>query len=232
MRPRRRRRRAGAAGRAGVWRELGGGGDAWLAPVHSWASELQHGDGDWLEPLLIGLGVDPAPLRPRTKADALAFAPDEADAFERGAGDDPRQALAQRLRAAAAGRPARPLLHRPPPQATLVAVRGGGRRGRVARDARAVTPRRGLCSLSSAMLHLRPNDKWLFVGDSITDAGRREDPDGHLGHGYVRLIRDYLLAKAPADCPKFVNMRRRRRRVQAPGRAVAGRRDRPDGRPS
>ena len=66
---------------ARVWREAGG--DVWLAPVHSWASELQHGDGDWLEPLLIDLGLDPTPLRPRTKADALAFSPGEADAFER-----------------------------------------------------------------------------------------------------------------------------------------------------
>ena len=54
------------------------------------------------------------------------------------------------------------------------------------------------------MLHLRPSDKWLFVGDSITDAGRRDDPE-KLGNGYVRLIRDYLLAKAPADAPKIVN---------------------------
>ena len=64
-----------------AWREFGG--DVWLAPVHSWASELQHGDGDWLEPLLVEIGIDPAPLRPRTKADALAFSPNEADAFER-----------------------------------------------------------------------------------------------------------------------------------------------------
>ncbi|HEY4151774.1 MAG TPA: SGNH/GDSL hydrolase family protein [Pseudolysinimonas sp.] len=31
----------------------------------------------------------------------------------------------------------------------------------------------------------------VLIGDSITDAGRREDPD-HLGHGYVRLVRDAL----------------------------------------
>lgn len=31
----------------------------------------------------------------------------------------------------------------------------------------------------------------VFIGDSITDAGRREDPD-QLGHGYVRLVRDAL----------------------------------------
>ena len=55
------------------------------------------------------------------------------------------------------------------------------------------------------MLTLRPDAKWLFIGDSITDAGRRDDPD-KLGHGYVRLIRDYLLAKAPADAPKVLNL--------------------------
>ena len=31
----------------------------------------------------------------------------------------------------------------------------------------------------------------VFIGDSITDAGRRDDPDG-LGLGYVRLIADRL----------------------------------------
>ena len=31
----------------------------------------------------------------------------------------------------------------------------------------------------------------VFFGDSITDAGHREDPDG-LGHGYVRLLADQL----------------------------------------
>ncbi|MFT4284840.1 MAG: SGNH/GDSL hydrolase family protein [Protaetiibacter sp.] len=31
----------------------------------------------------------------------------------------------------------------------------------------------------------------LFIGDSITDAGRRDDPDG-LGHGYVRFAAESL----------------------------------------
>ena len=34
----------------------------------------------------------------------------------------------------------------------------------------------------------------VFIGDSITDAGRREDPD-RIGHGYVRLVRDALVAR-------------------------------------
>ncbi|WP_273853740.1 SGNH/GDSL hydrolase family protein [Guptibacillus spartinae] len=36
--------------------------------------------------------------------------------------------------------------------------------------------------------------KWLFVGDSITDSGRDQDSEG-LGHGYVRMIRDEMLKK-------------------------------------
>jgi len=34
----------------------------------------------------------------------------------------------------------------------------------------------------------------LFIGDSITDAGRRDDPDG-LGWGYVRLIAETFAAR-------------------------------------
>lgn len=36
----------------------------------------------------------------------------------------------------------------------------------------------------------------LFIGDSITDCGRRGDPEG-LGHGYVRLLADHLAAHEP-----------------------------------
>ena len=38
----------------------------------------------------------------------------------------------------------------------------------------------------------------VFIGDSITDAGRREDADGHLGHGYVRLVAAALAARGDA----------------------------------
>lgn len=44
----------------------------------------------------------------------------------------------------------------------------------------------------------------LFIGDSITDCGRRDDAE-QLGFGYVRLIRDYLLARNPATAPRIVN---------------------------
>jgi acyl-CoA thioesterase I len=36
----------------------------------------------------------------------------------------------------------------------------------------------------------------LFIGDSITDAGRREDP-AELGHGYVRLLAEHVAAHEP-----------------------------------
>ncbi|MDG0793333.1 SGNH/GDSL hydrolase family protein [Cohnella ginsengisoli] len=39
--------------------------------------------------------------------------------------------------------------------------------------------------------------KILFIGDSITDSGRKEDPEG-LGGGYVRMARDYLSVAYPA----------------------------------
>ncbi|HEY0007570.1 MAG TPA: SGNH/GDSL hydrolase family protein [Tepidisphaeraceae bacterium] len=51
---------------------------------------------------------------------------------------------------------------------------------------------------------LQPGQTFVFIGDSITDCGRREDPQG-LGDGYVRLINDYLLAKDPAKAPRVVN---------------------------
>lgn len=37
----------------------------------------------------------------------------------------------------------------------------------------------------------------LFLGDSITDCGRVEDPD-HLGYGYVRLVAEHLAAHEPS----------------------------------
>jgi lysophospholipase L1-like esterase len=43
----------------------------------------------------------------------------------------------------------------------------------------------------------------VFIGDSITDAGRRDDPDRHLGHGYVRLVSEALAARG--DTRPIVN---------------------------
>lgn len=42
----------------------------------------------------------------------------------------------------------------------------------------------------------------VFIGDSITDAGRRDDPD-HLGDGYVRLVSRALAARG--DTRPIVN---------------------------
>jgi len=47
--------------------------------------------------------------------------------------------------------------------------------------------------------------KFLFIGDSITDVGRREDPE-KIGHGYVRMIRDYLYAKDAVRAPEVINV--------------------------
>jgi lysophospholipase L1-like esterase len=47
--------------------------------------------------------------------------------------------------------------------------------------------------------------KLLFIGDSITDAERVNDPD-HVGFGYVRLIRDYLYARDPVNAPEVFNV--------------------------
>lgn len=44
----------------------------------------------------------------------------------------------------------------------------------------------------------------VFIGDSITDSGRKEDPE-HLGNGYVRIIHDYLKVNYPTKNLEVVN---------------------------
>jgi lysophospholipase L1-like esterase len=46
--------------------------------------------------------------------------------------------------------------------------------------------------------------KLLFIGDSITEWGRLEDPEA-LGGGYVRLIHDQLAARDPVTAPIVIN---------------------------
>ncbi len=53
-------------------------------------------------------------------------------------------------------------------------------------------------------LALEQGKTFLFIGDSITDCGRRTDPE-MIGSGYPRLIRDYLYAKNPAIAPRVIN---------------------------
>lgn len=48
------------------------------------------------------------------------------------------------------------------------------------------------------------NDKIILIGDSITDSGRREDPE-KMGHGYARLIRDYYSITEPNANLQFIN---------------------------
>ena len=48
----------------------------------------------------------------------------------------------------------------------------------------------------ASTFHFRSGDRILFQGDSITDCGRRESPDG-LGNGYVAMIQGILAARRP-----------------------------------
>ena len=53
-------------------------------------------------------------------------------------------------------------------------------------------------------LPLTRDSRWIFIGDSITAAGRFHCPEG-MGSGYVRFIRDWLLASYPAAAPEILN---------------------------
>ncbi|WP_370622056.1 hypothetical protein [Bacillus sp. JCM 19034] len=53
-------------------------------------------------------------------------------------------------------------------------------------------------------MELKENTRILLIGDSITDAGRKEDVDA-LGWGYVRLIHDYLLLSCQDKSVEVIN---------------------------
>ena len=53
-------------------------------------------------------------------------------------------------------------------------------------------------------LLFQSGDKVLFIGDSITDCGRR-DAHAPLGHGYVRKITELITAKYPERRITYVN---------------------------
>src|SRR5579884_983583 len=53
-------------------------------------------------------------------------------------------------------------------------------------------------------ISINSDKRVLFVGDSITDCDRAQDPEG-FGAGYVRLIRDYWLAKHTQTAPQVLN---------------------------
>jgi acyl-CoA thioesterase I len=48
------------------------------------------------------------------------------------------------------------------------------------------------------------NEQILLIGDSITDADRRQDPE-KIGYGYVRLLRDYCTVTYPEKNLSFIN---------------------------
>lgn len=48
-----------------------------------------------------------------------------------------------------------------------------------------------------AAIEFKANQKILFIGDSITDAGRREAAYAPLGNGYVYFAANFLTAKYP-----------------------------------
>lgn len=52
---------------------------------------------------------------------------------------------------------------------------------------------------------LQSGDKMLFIGDSITDAGRRNEASAPFGTGYVKMLVDLTTAKYPERRIDFVN---------------------------
>lgn len=53
-------------------------------------------------------------------------------------------------------------------------------------------------------LPLAQDARWVLIGDSITDCGRRDCAE-KIGAGYVRMVRDYLRASRPAGAPEIIN---------------------------
>lgn len=51
---------------------------------------------------------------------------------------------------------------------------------------------------------IRPKQKVLFIGDSITDCGRR-DASAPLGSGYVKFCNDLIVARYPAHQVNVIN---------------------------
>ncbi len=54
-------------------------------------------------------------------------------------------------------------------------------------------------------IEIKPNDTILFIGDSITDAGRRESVYKPFGYGYVHFAANKLLANYPDYNINIVN---------------------------
>jgi len=56
-----------------------------------------------------------------------------------------------------------------------------------------------------SQLNLGPNQRIVFIGDSITDAGRCEAAYKPLGYGYVHFVANRLLAKYPEFNLNIIN---------------------------
>lgn len=61
------------------------------------------------------------------------------------------------------------------------------------------------------VMRLQPNSRLLFIGDSITDCGRKRPvgegaSEGALGHGYVSLVDAALAARYPGHDIHIINM--------------------------
>jgi len=53
--------------------------------------------------------------------------------------------------------------------------------------------------------NLQTGDRMLFIGDSITDAGRRNEATAPFGTGYVSMIVNLVTARYPGRQIEFVN---------------------------
>ncbi len=56
-----------------------------------------------------------------------------------------------------------------------------------------------------AAMKMQPNETLLFVGDSLTDCGRREPEYAPYGRGYVRMFRNLLLQRHPSWRVRVIN---------------------------
>jgi lysophospholipase L1-like esterase len=54
------------------------------------------------------------------------------------------------------------------------------------------------------MMPFKPKERIVFIGDSITDKGRKKDAL-KLGNGYVRMLHDYLSVELPDHSLKIIN---------------------------
>jgi lysophospholipase L1-like esterase len=54
-------------------------------------------------------------------------------------------------------------------------------------------------------IELKPNQTIVFIGDSITDAGRREPEYAPFGRGYVHFVANTLLARYPTLDLNIIN---------------------------